>query len=125
MSILIEWRLICYFLRDGRYLNIDLEFRKQRYKFFVEICNRARYQRNVPNATAARLDDQLMCDEVEIDLGCAVAAGHGTRRQTPRRHEQGNMPEFRFRWCQAQANLAHNLHEHVQRVVRFLPCAER
>jgi len=57
----------------------------------IEVCDGLGPQSHLADAPVARLHDEPVVDEVELDLERARAVGHGTRAQSARAHVQGNV----------------------------------
>src|SRR2546425_3380057 len=87
----------------------------------VELRDRHRKQRDRRAATAARDDDELMVDEVEVDLERVVPAGDHQGRQSPRRHNERRVPPMVHQRSQGQTHLSDDLSPSVDRVQGVLP----
>ena len=111
--------------RHGPQLHGDAERSEQRHVVTIEVRDRLRSQRDLPDRPVTRLHEEPVVDEVELHFERARAVWHGTRRQSPGRDVQRHVPPMVLLGRQGEPGLPDDLHPHVQRVMRVLPFGER
>ena len=78
----------------------------------------------MPQATAFA-DDQPMLDEIDVDLESPLLVGDRSRRESGRRHVEGDMPRMVEPRTLRKPDLADDLRPSVQRWVGVAPRVER
>src|SRR5204863_4285291 len=91
----------------------------------VERRHRLWLERKNGSAAVARLDGELVVDEVEIDLKRPRAMRNGGRGEPSGGHVQRDAPRVIHPGTLAEPNLADDLGPQVQRRIRLAPRLER
>src|SRR5215472_3646514 len=106
-------------LRMNRYLQVEL--RELAHQLRVERGHGLRSEREPARAAIARLDQQSMRHEIEVDLKAALAVRNGGGREPFRRDVQCHVPGMVDPGTQRKPNFAHDLRPHVVRRVGIGP----
>jgi len=90
----------------------------------VERRDRLGLERKTTYVPVARLDRELMSDEIEVDLECPVSVWDRRGREPAGRDQQRNMPGMIDPGTLGDPNLADDLHPHVQGGAGLAPSLE-
>ena len=119
--------------RDGRIdlvgsrvdVDLQVELPEGLHHGVVERGDRACLEPDRATGALARLDEELVRDEVEVDLEGPCPVRDRRRGEPARRHVEGDVPRVIDPRGLGEAELAHDLRPHVERRIGLLPVGER
>src|SRR5205807_3722782 len=114
LLVTFEWNGIGDLIRRRVDLHIDIELGKLRKEVLIEVCDRARLQRHRFHRPVARLDQELVVDEVEIDLKYARVIPDRRSGKPSRGEVERNVPGVIDPGRLDQSYLADDLRPHVE-----------
>jgi len=107
------------------YFRIDADVREERHQLLMKLGHRARDERHGTDRAHAGGDDELVVDEVERQGERLVLPRHRSSGEAARRDVQRDVPPVIEPRRLGQADLAHHLRAHVERVASVFPFGER
>jgi hypothetical protein len=102
-------------------VRLQVERAQPAHEISVKIGDRTGDEGNAVAPAVARLDAELMVDEIEIDLEIPRAMRHRRGRQPPRGHIERHLPPMVDQRRVRQTDLADDLGQEVQRGATVLP----
>jgi hypothetical protein len=102
----------------------DSQVTERPHDSLMEVGDALRYECDGPPVALARLDDELVIDEVEPYLEEPVAIWNRRRGQAARGEIQRDVPPVVRPWRQREADLTDHLHPHMKRRVCVGPCIQ-
>ena len=106
------------------YLHGNSQGLEHAHVFSIKVRYRLRSQRDAARCAVARVHDQPMVDEIELDVEGARSVRDRRRDQSARADVQRHVPPVILRRCQGKSRFPDDLHPHVQGVVRVPPFRE-